>query len=174
MGFSAAPVVETERLILRGYRAEDLAESHANWSDPEVVRHISGRASSEEEAWARLLRNSGLWPILGYGYWAVEEKASGRFVGDVGFADFMRAITPSLKGAPEIGWVLGSWAHGRGYATEAARAALAWGEAQWGPRRTVCIIAPENAPSLRVAEKCGYRAFAHTTHHDTPVILLER
>ena len=66
---------------------------------------------------------------MGFGHWAVEEKASGDFIGDLGFADFKRDIQPSIQGLPELGWVLASRAHGKGYATEAVRAAIAWGAA---------------------------------------------
>src|SRR5262245_47469463 len=130
------PTIETARLRLRGHRVEDLGDCAAMWGDAAVVRHISGRPSSTEDSWERILRYAGLWALLGYGYWAVEEKASGRFVGDVGFADFKRAVQPSFAGAPEIGWVLATWAHGRGFATEAVRAAVAWGDRHFGAMRT--------------------------------------
>ena len=77
----------------------------------------------------RLLRYGGMWPMLGYGYWAIEEKASGALVGDIGYADFMREMTPPLDGMPEMGWVLASSAHGKGYASEALAAISAWGAA---------------------------------------------
>jgi len=155
--FDAAPTLETDRLRLRAYRRDDFGALHAMWADPVVMRHVLGRASTEEESWARLLRYAGLWPLLGYGYWAVEERGSRSFVGDVGFADFHRAMTPSLGDAPEAGWVLASWAYGRGYATEAVRAALAWSDSHLGDvEYTVCMIAPENMASIGVASKCGY------------------
>jgi len=170
-----APVVQTPRLILRGYVVEDFPHVAAAWADPQVVRHISGgRPFTEEESWARFLRNIALWPMLGYGYWAATEKTTGRFVGDVGFADFKREIEPSLKGVPEIGWVLASWAHGKGYATEAAGAAIAWLESTLGPRRTVCIIANDNRASVNVAEKLGYREFARSAYKTAPVVMFER
>jgi RimJ/RimL family protein N-acetyltransferase len=172
--FREAPLVETERLVLRGYRLEDFPHVVAAWADPEVVRHIGGRPSTEEETWARFLRNIALWPMLGYGYWAAVEKSSGRFVGDVGLADFKREIEPSLKGVPEIGWVLARWSHGRGYATEAARAVLQWLERTLGPQRTVCIIDEANRASVRVAEKCGYREFARTRYKGSAIVMLER
>lgn len=168
-----APTIETERLILRGYRLEDFPHVASAWSDPEVVRYI-GRVSTEEESWTRFLRNSALWPMLGYGYWAATEKDTGRFIGDVGFADFKREIEPSLKGVPEIGWVLARWAHGRGYATEAAQGALRWLTEALGPQRTVCIINDDNRASLRVAEKCGYREFARTEYKGSSVVMFER
>jgi RimJ/RimL family protein N-acetyltransferase len=168
-----APTIETERLVLRAYRLEDFPHLVAAWADPEVVRHI-GRPSTEEESWTRLLRNIALWPMLGYGYWAATEKTSGRYIGDVGLADFKREIEPSIKGVPEIGWVLARWSHGRGYATEAALAALRWLEGALGPQRTVCIINDDNHASLRVADKCGYREFARTQYKGSPVVMLER
>lgn len=171
--FHEAPTIETERLVLRGYRIEDFPHAAAAWADPEVVRYI-GRPSTEEESWARFLRNIALWPMLGYGYWAATEKGSGRWMGDVGFADFKREIEPSLKGVPEIGWVLARWSHGRGYATEAAQAAIRWLERELGPQRTVCIISDENRASVRVAEKCGYREFARAAYKGSTVVMLER
>jgi len=173
-GFHEAPTIETERLVLRGYRLEDFPHLAAAWADPEVVRFIGGRPSTEEESWTRLLRNTALWPMLGYGYWAATEKATGRYAGDVGFADFKREIEPSIKGVPEIGWVLAPWSHGRGYATEAAQAALRWLENALGPQRTVCIINDDNFASFRVAEKCGYREFARTDYKGSAVVMLER
>jgi RimJ/RimL family protein N-acetyltransferase len=172
--FRAAPVIETERLTLRGHTLDDFAECAAIWGDPRVTRFIGGRPSTEEEAWARLLRNIGHWAALGFGYWAVREKSSGRFVGDVGLADLRRDLQPSLAGIPESGWVLAPWAHGQGFATEAVRAVLAWGETHLRATRTVCLIAPDNAPSLRVAAKCGYKEFGRTTYKGEPTVLLER
>ncbi|HEX2076144.1 MAG TPA: GNAT family N-acetyltransferase [Longimicrobium sp.] len=170
----AVPSLETARLTLRGHTLEDFDESAAMWGDPLVTRHIGGRPSTAEEAWARVLRYPGLWALLGYGYWVVREKHSGRFVGEVGLADFRREVTPALDGAPEAGWVLAPWAHGRGYATEAVRAALSWADAHLALPRTVCLIAPENAASLRVAEKCGFRELARGTYKGEATILCER
>jgi RimJ/RimL family protein N-acetyltransferase len=170
----AAPSLETERLILRGHTPADYDESAAMWGDPLVTRYIGGRPSTAEESWTRVLRYAGMWALLGHGYWVVRERGSGRFVGEVGLADFRREITPALDGAPEAGWVLAPWAHGRGFATEALRAALSWGDAHLAAPRTVCLIAPENAASLRVAGKCGYREFARGTYKGEPTIICER
>lgn len=171
---AAVPVIETGRLLLHGHRPSDLADCLAMWADPAVTRHIGGKPSTEEEVWHRILRYAGHWALMGFGYWAVRERDSGRFVGEVGLADFRRSIEPGFAGAPEAGWVLAPWAHGRGYATEAVRAALAWGDARFGAVRTVCLISPDNGPSLRVAERCGFAAYAHTTYKGSPCILLER
>jgi len=152
----------------------DFEDSAGMWGDPEVVRYISGRPFSSEESWARLLRHVGHWQLVGYGFWTVHLRHSDEFVGEVGFANFRRNIEPALGDTPEIGWALSRAARGKGYGKEAAQAAIAWMEASYGPARTVCIIQPENAASLRVAEKCGYAEYARTTYKDSPVILLER
>ena len=168
-----APVLETLRLRLRPHAVRDFDDVAAMWGDPRVMLHVGGRVATAQESWARLLRYAGLWPLLGYGYWAVEEKVSGRFVGDVGLADFHRDMTPPL-GAPEAGWVLAAWAHGRGMATEAATAALAWADAHVASAFTVCIVDVGNAPSIRVAAKCGYAAIGRTMYQGDPVVVLER
>lgn len=168
------PTIETGRLTLRPHRLGDFDDSAALWADPDVTRFIGGRPFTREECWARLLRYAGLWALLGFGYWVIRETATGRFVGEAGFADFRRDIRPGFDGVPEIGWVLSPWAHGRGFATEAARAILGWGEAHFGPVRTVCIIDPDHAASLRVAAKLGYREAARTSYHGHAIILLDR
>lgn len=169
------PRLETPRLVLRGPQVEDLDASAAMWSDPEIVRHISGTPSTREQSWGRLLRHAGHWALLGYGYWVVAERDTGAFVGEVGFADYRRDITPSLEGIPELGWALVRAAHGKGYATEAVRAAIAWAERSLGAAHTMaCIITPENAASIRVAEKSGFSMTARTTYSGVPVLLYKR
>jgi RimJ/RimL family protein N-acetyltransferase len=168
------PIIETERLRLRGHCLDDFASSAAMWADPEVYRYIGGKPHTEEECWTRLLRYLGHWALLGFGYWVVEEKATGNFVGEVGFADYKRDLQPSLKGVPEIGWVLASHAHVKGYATEAVRAVIAWGDAHFGLVRTACIIHPENLASIRVAEKCGYRGLQRVTYKEHAVMMFVR
>ena len=169
-----APTLMTERLVLRGHVPEDLDDCAALWADPVVTRHIGGKPFSAEESWAKVLRYIGHWSALGFGYWAVHDKVSGRFVGEVGFADFKREIVPSFAGAPEMGWVLAPWAHGRGLATEAVSAAQSWLDERSGGARTVCIIDPDNAASFRVAAKGGYVEWARTTYRGGPAVLFER
>lgn len=151
------PVLESERLRLRGHRLEDFGAVMALWSDPDVVRFIGGKPQSEGESWARLLRYVGHWRLMPYGFWAIEDLSTGQYLGDVGFADFRREMKPMLAaGVPEAGWVLAPRAHGKGYAEEAMRLALAWLD----PRhpKTQCIIAPANLPSKKLAAKLGFVA----------------
>ena len=165
--------IDTERLCLRVHLAHDLPDCTAMWSQPEVTRHIGGRPLTGEEVWGRVLRYIGHWSALGFGYWVIREKATDRFVGEVGFADFKRDVQPPL-GAPEIGWALSPWAHGRGFATEAVRAVVAWGDQHFEQKRTVCLINPSNQASVRVGEKCGYKEYKRTTYKGEPTILFER
>ncbi len=168
------PVLETERLRLRGHRVDDFANCAAMWADPVVVRHTVGKPLTEEESWRRLLGYVGHWALMGFGFWVAEDRATGRFVGEIGFVDYKRDLKPSLKGVPEIGWVLASHAHGKGFATEAVRAVLAWGDAHFDSPRTACIIAPENVTSIRVAVKCGYRELTRTTYKGKPTLMFVR
>ncbi|MBZ9996862.1 GNAT family N-acetyltransferase [Mesorhizobium sp. BH1-1-4] len=169
-----APVIETPRTILRAHRLGDFDAYVTMWADPVVTRFIGGKPRTREESWMRFLRHAGLWSLLGYGFWAIEEKATGRFVGEAGFHDLKRDIEPSIEGTPEAGWALAPSVHGTGLATEVVGRVLAWGEETFGRSRTVCIIDPENAASLNVATKCGYREVVRTLYHDAPMILLER
>jgi RimJ/RimL family protein N-acetyltransferase len=168
------PTLETERLRLRGHRPEDLDACAAMWGDPLVTRHIGGKPFSREEVWWKILRYAGHWSWLGFGYWVAEDKATGQFLGEGGFADFKRDIQPSIEGLPEIGWALVPSAHGKGLATEAVRALCAWADAQFGKLRTVCIIDPENIASAWVAKKCGYQEVQRTTYRDHPTVLYRR
>ena len=166
--------IETERLKLRPHRLDDLPACAAMWADPIVTRHIGGIPSTEQQVWARMTGYLGHWSLMGYGYWALEEKATGRYIGELGFADFKRELEPSIAGIPELGWALVSSAHGRGFATEAVRAATAWGDAHFGAARTVCLINPANLPSIRVAQKCGYRQLRESIYKGATVLLFER
>ncbi|RJF86226.1 GNAT family N-acetyltransferase [Sphingomonas cavernae] len=155
--FPAAPVIETPRVILRADRAEDFDAFAHLWADSGVTQFIGGKPFTRAESWTRFLRNAGLWPVLGYGYWAIEDKATGAYWGNTGFADFGRGIE-SIRGLPEAGWVLAPEAHGQGLATEIVAAITRWADAMLPHAETACIIDPDNTPSIRVAEKNGYVA----------------
>jgi RimJ/RimL family protein N-acetyltransferase len=172
---TTAPTLETERLRLHGHGVADFADSAAMWGDAEVMRFMGGRPFSEEEVWTRLLRYIGHWAAMGYGYWAIRDKASGRFLGEAGFADLKRAVDPPFGEAPEIGWALVPSAHGRGIGREAVAAVLAWGDAAFGQSsRTVCMINPENLASVRLATRFGYQPYAQAEYKGAPTVLFER
>lgn len=168
------PRLETERFILRGHTLEDFPASFAMWSDPAVTKHIGGRPFAADEVWARVLRYHGHWALLGYGFWAIEEKGTGAFLGEVGFADFKRPIEPPFGDTPEMGWALAAAAHGKGVASEAVAAAAAWGDQTFAHDRTVCIIDPENRASVRVAEKNGFVEVRRAELRGAPTVVFER
>ncbi len=168
------PILETERLKLRPHRLDDFLHCSEMWGDPIVTQFIGGKPLTEEESWVRLLRYVGHWFLLGFGYWVVEEKATGNFLGEVGFAENQRNIEPSLKGMLETGWVFVPRAHGQGFATEAVLAALRWSDLHFPSIRTACIIDAPNLASFRVADKCGYREFSRTTYNGALVVLFSR
>ena len=111
----AVPVIEAPRLHLRAHTAKDLEASITLWSGEAVYRYTTKAPGSRSECWSRLLRYRGHWAWMGFGYWAVEEKASGEFVGELDFGEFMRDITPSIEGSLEAGWFLLPHYQGRGY-----------------------------------------------------------
>jgi len=165
------PAVETPRLRLRPHRPDDFDNSLALWTAPGVFRYVSGKPSTREEVWARMLRYTGHWLWMGYGFWAVEEKSSGAFVGEVGYAEQRREMKPSLTGMPEMGWVLLPNFHGRGYGLEAVQAAQNWFATTFPSARTCCIVDCRNAPSLRLADKIGFREWQRFYYHGDPIVV---
>ena len=109
-----------------------------------------------------------------FGFWGIFEKETGARIGEAGILDVKRDIVPSFHGTPELGWGLLPAVHGKGYATEAVRAIIAWAEGHFGKVRMVCIIDPQNTASLRVAHACGFRECAQTTYKGDPTVILER
>jgi RimJ/RimL family protein N-acetyltransferase len=170
----SVPVIATARLVLRGHTVADLDATAAMWADLAATRFIGGRPSSREDAWARLLRYVGHWSLLGFGYWLIEARAGGQFVGEAGFGDFKRDLEPGFAGALEAGWIVTPSEQGKGYASEAVAAALDWAGRHLPGRRSVCMIAPDNAASLQVARKCGYAEYARASYKGEPTLLMER
>ncbi len=168
------PILETDRLILRPHRRGDFEALHAMWTHPSVYKYISGKPSTREQSWARLLRYAGMWQLIGYGFWAMEEKANGRFVGELGFGNFERDMEPRFGDIPEMGWVLAPEIHGKGYGSEALVEIVAWGDSFFTIDTARCIISPNNTASRRLAEKNGFSKVLETAYTDEPVILLER
>lgn len=168
------PILETERLRLRRHAVTDYADCCSMWADPNVTRFIGGRPSTPQQTWSRLLTYLGHWEAMGYGYWAIQEKASGAFIGEIGFADFKRGLSPQMSDVPEIGFALCSPAHGRGYGTEAVGAVLSWGDLHLPSTRSVALVSEENIPSLRILERYGYRVFDRAQVNGSPVMFLER
>ncbi|MEM5515937.1 GNAT family N-acetyltransferase [Henriciella sp. AS95] len=168
------PILKTDRLLLRGAEASDFEASAAMWGDPAVVKHIGGQTRDRQDAWFTLCRMRGMWDVAGYGNWVVCEKSTGKFLGEVGLANFMRGLKPDISEFPEAGWAYATHAHGKGYATEALQAVLDWSDEALQAARIVCIIDTEHVASRRVAEKCGFRFVMMTEYRGNEVQLFER
>lgn len=166
------PELHTARLLLRGHRSQDFPAMSALWADPEVVRFIGGVPQNAEQSWQRLLRYWGTWAMFSFGYWAVIEKCSGAYIGELGLARFRRTIEPVLD-EPEMGWAFMPSAQGKGYASEAVSKAIAWADENL-QQPLCCIIDQTNARSLRLAQKCGFLSHCVTQYHNETVSILKR
>jgi RimJ/RimL family protein N-acetyltransferase len=149
----AEVIAETERLILRTWRDSDRTEYLATCNTDAVTAHLGGPASIEDidAAIGRIRQNQ---EEHGVGFWSVERKADGMFLGYCGLKVIADDVTP-VTGEVEIGWRLREDAWGQGYALEAARACLDWAWANLGVPRIVSFTAPANAPSWRLMERLG-------------------
>jgi RimJ/RimL family protein N-acetyltransferase len=169
----SAPRLESERLILRHVEAADVDYFAAAHADEEVSRHVGGPIS-REDAWRRGMTGAGFWGVLGIGVWAIERRADCRTIGHIGFFDFQRDMTPSIAGEPEMGWIFSRDAQGQGFATEAGRAALNWFDSTFGPISIPAIIAPENLPSIRLAERLGFERQPDATYRGEATAFFRR
>lgn len=159
----------TQRLRLRPYMATDMAARWAMGAAPDVYRFIGGKPATEEESWHRVLRYVGHWTSFGFGIFAVLDRESGRYLGEAGAMDFRRCIGEAYGRLPEMGWGFMPEVHGRGIAGEAIRAVLDWIDQGMGREGTVCMIAPENMPSIRLAGRLGYGETGEATYHGATV-----
>jgi RimJ/RimL family protein N-acetyltransferase len=158
------PRLETERLILRRWDvARDLDAYAAICADPEVMRFIGdGSVATRDEVAERLDQYEMNWRERGFGIFALERRDKGEFIGNTGLAipDFLPEILPAV----EIGWRLGRAHWNQGYATEAARAALAFAWDPVGLDRVVSVHAVGNDPSGNVMQKIGMHLDRETVH----------
>jgi len=152
----AVPTLHTRRLVLRPWASSDRAPFAALNADPEVAGWIGSGAPLSRAASDELVDCiEEHWRARGFGLWAVEERAGGAFVGFAGLAVpwFLPAVLPAV----EVGWRLARGAWGHGYATEAGATALRHAFADLQLAEVIATILPENARSVRVAEKLGLR-----------------
>ena len=164
---SCIAVLETKRLVLRAPRLEDAKAIAAIANDRRIAENTARiphpYRPADAEAWISST-NLNLEP----GNETYVITLNGAIIGGCGF-DLGEGP------APEIGYWLGAKYWGKGYATEAVRAVIAWGDQRFGVEsRSLCLIHPENRASLRVAEKCGYRELRRVTYKNDPAIILGR
>ena len=174
MTIQQAPVLETERLRLRGWRKDDFRPYHALLQHPEVHRHFGPEPMGQEECWRRLVASVGSWQVNGFGTWAVERKSDLKLIGNTGIFTAWRELEPEFGEEPEMGWIFAQEVHGQGMAGEACNAVIGWIEANLDPTPVWAIIAPENAASLRLAERLGFERLHETDYHGDPTIVLRR
>lgn len=150
------PRLETERLTLRLWRASDFEPFAAMCADEEVMRYVGGKTLTRPEAWRFMALVVGHWHLKGFGMWAVEERDGGELVGRVG------CWQPEGWPGFELGWVLRREFWGRGFATEAARAALRHAFDELEQTHVISLIHPDNRASIRVAERLGEKLEGRT------------
>lgn len=132
------------------FRDEDLDDYAVVCADDDVMRFLGdGRALERWEAWRQMSMIIGHWHLRGYGPWAVEERATGKVIGRIGF------FNPEGWPGFELGWMLGKAYWGRGYATEGASAALTFAFEEMRRDRVISLIQPANEPSIKVALRLG-------------------
>jgi RimJ/RimL family protein N-acetyltransferase len=163
------PELRTERLLLRGWRLDDLDAFAAIDADPEVMEFIKdGRPRTRDESAASLHRFMARWEQNGFGLWAAELLDGARLAGWIGLSvpeDF-----PQLLPAVEAGWRLDRALWGQGLATEGARASVAFAWDELDLDRLISIIHPDNFASIRVAVKLGMRPAGEATSQEGVVV----
>jgi RimJ/RimL family protein N-acetyltransferase len=145
-------MIQTERLLLRAWREEDVEPYARMCADPEVMRYLPTvltREQSEEQIW----RFVSHWERRRFGLWAVEEKATGSFMGFIGLS--YQQDWPEGEHRTEVGWRLDRPFWGRGFATEGAEASVRFGFERLGLGRIISVARPDNLSSRRVMEKTG-------------------
>ncbi|WP_353230214.1 GNAT family N-acetyltransferase [Novosphingobium sp.] len=169
-----APIVSTARLDLWQPVAADLHALAALVVPDAVRRYLGPRPLTLADEFGRLARNAGSWALYGYGNFVVREAGTPNVVGICGVFHSWRGFGADFDDTPEAGWIFAEPVWGRGYAGEAAAAALAWFDAQHGPRRVACMIEPDNRASMAIAARLGFVAYREQDFDGVTLILLQR
>lgn len=154
----STPTLETERLILRATRVEDFERYFELFSDVEACRYIGGALPTRGGCWRRFLQMPGAWALQGYGMFAVEEKASGLWIGQCG------PWQPVDWTGTEVGYAFHPEAQGKGYATEACIVAMDYAFDVLGWNEVIHNIDADNAASQAVARKLGATVLRRIDH----------
>jgi len=150
MALVLPPILKTARLLLRPFHAADIDAYAAMCADPEVMRFVgTGETLSRSEACRSIAGMRAHWQLRGYGMWAIQSRASGEFLGRVGFVD------PPGWPAFELGCQLVRAHWGRGYATESVAAARDYALHKLGRSGVIGVIHEGNERSVRLAERLG-------------------
>jgi RimJ/RimL family protein N-acetyltransferase len=168
-----APTLTTDRMILTALSLNHWDAYAAMWADPRTTEFIGGKPREHTESWLKFSASAGLWNLLGYGYWAFTDRQSGALLGVGGLSQWSRGIA-ELEGFPEAGWGFAPDAWGKGYATEAMAAVLAWSDAALDATEIRCIIDPGNVASHRVADKLGFVQIGYSEDAIGPTTIYSR
>jgi len=167
-------IIETPRLRLRPHEVKDIDAYAPLWSMPPEPNNPAAFSLGPEDAWYRLLRFVGHWSHFGYGLFIVEDRARNAIIGEAGFANFHRGIDPRFDDAPEGAWRILPEYRGQKIAQEAMFGVTEWFDRKGLASRTVCIIDPGNAASIKVAQRLGFAEYDRKIYKGGEVILFER
>ncbi|HYH54770.1 MAG TPA: GNAT family N-acetyltransferase [Solirubrobacterales bacterium] len=160
------PTIETSRLLLRRWSRDDLKAHARMCADPEAMRYIGdGSTFNSGQSWREVAMHIGHWALRGYGQWALERRDDGAWVGQAGFWN-----PPGWPGL-EVGWRLAREVWANGYATEAGQAAIEWAWRTLDASELISVIQPENAASIRVAERLGMHHLRESTVKGQEVVI---
>lgn len=151
------PELQTERLVMRGFREDDLDAWAGICADGEVTRWVGEPDGlSRQDAWRLMAYLVGHWELRGFGQWALVERDTGDLIGRTGL------LQPEEWPGLEVGWLVARSRWGLGYAPEAGQATLDWAHATLGADHAISLIEPDNERSARVAEKLGMKVEGRT------------
>lgn len=173
---TAFPQLESERLVLSLAGRDHYIRLRDLVADPQVQRFLGPPAENPTaDMFGRAMRGAGSWQLYGYGMFMVWERASGAFIGQAGVFHTLRGFAKGLDDVPEAAWMLAHDYWGKGYATEAMVTALDWFDTHHGRSRIACMIEPENAASIRLANRLGFTRYDdHILSDGATVWLYER
>ncbi|HSQ95906.1 MAG TPA: GNAT family N-acetyltransferase [Croceibacterium sp.] len=163
------PFLTTDRLELWQPHEADMLAMHEVVRDPRTNRFLGPRAQFSDHA-VRFMRNAGSWFLYGYGALMLRLRGQEQVIGNCGVFHTFRGLGDDFDDHPEAGWIVGAEHVGQGLAGEAMRAVLDWFDREHGPRRIVCMISPENEPSIRLAAKLGFVPVRETALPDGAIV----
>jgi RimJ/RimL family protein N-acetyltransferase len=171
---SAGPLLRTERLELWRPRTSDLPGLIELVAAEETRRFLGPTPPDAPGQFARLLRNVGSWTLYGYGGLTVRRCGEEAIVGSCGVFHSWRGFGRGMDDVPEAGWIIRPDCWGKGLASEAMRAILAWFDAEHGPQRVAAMIDESNVASQKVAARLGFVEYGRQVFEGAPLVLYER